>query len=315
VDTGVIVRRRRHLGSAGGGACAVCQDSTAVARPRQILDLLKRGRTFGYGPHRSQRAELHLPPGAGAHPVIVLIHGGSWRARYGRAVMRGLAGDLVTRGWAVWNIEYRRVGGGGGWPATFADVVAAIDHLRELHEPLALDAITIIGHSAGGHLALWAAGRDKLPEGAPGFIAGAPAVAVARVVAQAGVCDLAGAYRRSRGGGAPRALMGGSPEEFPERYAVGDPMCLLPLSMPALLVHGTLDETVSIKLARNYERASRAAEGQVELVEIPGEAGRHRAHIDPRGAAWAAVTSRLPVAGSQAGRDRLGPRLPSATRR
>ncbi len=268
-----------------------------MARTRLILDMLRRGRTFSYGPHRSQRADLHLPPGPGPYPLIVLIHGGSWRARYGRIVMRGLATDLVRRGWAVWNIEYRRVGGGGGgWPVTFADVAAAIDHLAELPTPLALDAVTIIGHSAGGHLALWAAGRDKLPEGAPGFIAGAAAVAVTRVVTQAGVCDLAGAYARWRGG-AVRALMGGSPEELPARYGAGDPMCLLPLSMPALLVHGQRDETVSIELARNYERAARAAGGEVELVEISGEAGRHRAHIDPRGPAWAAVTSRLHVPG------------------
>jgi acetyl esterase/lipase len=278
-----------------------------VARTRMILDLLKRGRTFSYGPQRSQRADLHLPPGPGPHPLIVLIHGGSWRARYGRIVMRSLAGDLVKRGWAVWNIEYRRVGAGGGWPATFADVAAAIDHLAELHAPLALDAITIIGHSAGGHLALWAACRDKLPEGAPGFIDGAPTVVVARVVAQAGVCDLAGAYTRWRGGAA-RALMGGSPEEFPERYAAGDPMCLLPLSMPALLVHGTRDETVSIELARNYQRAARAAGGEVELVEIAGAAGGHRAHIDPRSAAWAAVTSRLTASPSVGDSRRAAPR-------
>jgi acetyl esterase/lipase len=263
-----------------------------VARARLILDLLRRGRTFSYGPDRSQRADLHLPPGPGPYPLIVLIHGGSWRARYGRIVMRGLATDLVSRGWAVWNIEYRRVGGGGGWPATFGDVAAAIDHLAELAAPLALDAVTIIGHSAGGQLALWAGARDKLPHGAPGSIAGAAPVTVTRVVAMAGVCDLAGAYRRWHGGPV-RALMGGSPEELPERYAAADPMSLLPLTMPALLVHGTRDETVSIELARNYERAARAAGGEVELVEIPGAAGRHRAHIDPRGAAWAAVISRL----------------------
>jgi acetyl esterase/lipase len=234
-----------------------------------------------------------MPVGPGPHRVIVLIHGGSWTNRYGRIVMRGLAGDLVRRGWAVWNIEYRRVGDGGGWPATFADVGAAVDQLAQLHAPLNLDrGVTVIGHSAGGHLALWAAGRERLAEGAPGYLAGEPPVRIVHVIAQAGVCDLAGAYHRWRGG-AVQALMGGSPEDFPERYSAGDPMQLLPLSMPVLLVHGTLDETVSIKLARNYERATRAAGGEVELVEISGEAGRHRAHIDPRGEAWAAVTTRL----------------------
>jgi len=263
-----------------------------------MLDILKRGRTFSYGPARSQRADLHLPRGRGPHPVIVLIHGGSWTARYGRIVMRGLAGDLLGRGWAVWNIEYRRVGGGGGWPLTFADVAAAIDHLAELRAPLDLDGgVTVVGHSAGGHLALWAAGRERLRPGAPGYIDGEPSVRVARVIAQAGVCDLAGAYRRWRGG-AVQALMGGSPDDLPDRYAVGDPMRLLPLSMPALLVHGTLDETVSIELARSYERAAHLAGGEVELVEIGGKAGMHRAHLHPRGEAWAAVARRLsaPVA-------------------
>lgn len=263
-----------------------------MARARLIVDFLKRGRTVSYGADRSQRADLHLPSGPGPYPVMVLIHGGSWNARYGRIVMRGLAGDLVRRGFAVWNIEYRRVGNGGGWPATFADVAAAIDLLPELDAPLDLDRVSVLGHSAGGHLALWAAGRERLPADAPGSIDGEQRVRLTRVVAQAGVCDLAGAYKRWRGG-AVRALMGGAPDEMPERYAAADPMRLLPLSVPALLVHGTLDETVSVELSRSYERAARAAGGAVELVEIPGEAGRHRAHIDPRGQAWAAVTSRL----------------------
>ncbi|MGD0455681.1 MAG: alpha/beta hydrolase [Solirubrobacteraceae bacterium] len=259
---------------------------------RLILDFLRRGRTYSYGDDRSQRADLHLPAGAGPHPVMVLIHGGSWTARYGRIVMRGLAADLLRRGWAAWNIEYRRVGNGGGWPATFADVAAAIDRLPELDVALDLDRVSLLGHSAGGHLALWAAGRERLPAGAPGCIEGEPRVLFERVISQAGVCDLAGAYRRWRGGAA-RALMGGPPDEHPDRYAVGDPMRLLPLSVPALLVHGTLDETVSVELSRSYERAARAAGGEVELVEIPGGAGRHRAHIDPRGEAWAAVTRRV----------------------
>jgi acetyl esterase/lipase len=271
-----------------------------VAAPRLILDFLKRGRTISYGPDRSQRADLYLPAGSGRasggavapHPVMVVIHGGSWTARYGRAVMRGLVGDLRRRGWAVWNIEYRRVGNGGGWPATFADVAAAIDRLAELDAPLDLERVSVLGHSAGGHLALWAAGRERLPADAPGFTDGEPRVRLARVIVQAGVCDLAGAYKRWRGG-AVRALMGGPPEELPELYAAADPMEATPLSTPVLLVHGTLDETVSVELSRTYERAARLAGGEVELVEIPGEAGRHRAHIDPRGEAWAAVTARL----------------------
>jgi acetyl esterase/lipase len=205
--------------------------------------LLARGRTHRYGAHRSQRAELHLPARAGPHPVAVLVHGGSWRVRYGLLVMRALARDLVRRGWAVWNIEYRRVGEGGGWPATFADVATAIDHLASVGEQLDLSRTTIIGHSAGGHLALWAAGRHKLPPRALAQLGGTPQTPIARVVALAGVCDLAGAYRDWRGGAA-KALMGGSPERFPERFALADPIAQVPLSVPALLVHGVEDETV-----------------------------------------------------------------------
>jgi acetyl esterase/lipase len=260
-----------------------------MSRARWIQHFLfTRGRTHRYGPDRSQCGDLHLPGGAGPHPVIVLIHGGSWRQRYGRAVMRAIAAALVLRGWAVWNIEYRRVGNGGGWPQTFADVAAAIDRLDGLHPSLDLSRVDVLGHSAGGHLALWAAGRTALPTGAPGAIAGRPRVPLARVISLAGVCDLAGAYRDWHGG-AVRALMGGSPERLPERYEVADPLRRVPLAMPVLLVHGVLDETVSVRLSRTYASAARSAGADVELVEIEGAAGGHRAFIDPRGSAWAPV--------------------------
>jgi acetyl esterase/lipase len=256
---------------------------------RLILDVLAPRQRHRYGAHRSQRADLYLPRSVGPHPVMVLIHGGSWQVRYGKIVMRGLAGDLMRRGWAVWNIEYRRVGDGGGWPTTFEDVAAAIDHLAKLDAPVDLERVSILGHSAGGHLALWAAGRTKLPPGAPGTPSLIP---VRRVISQAGVCDLADGYHRVPEG-AVKSLMGGGPEQLPERYAIADPMAHVPLGVPVLLVHGTQDETVSVELSRNYASAERAAGGTVELVEIEGEAGRHRAHIDPRGEAWAAVASRL----------------------
>jgi acetyl esterase/lipase len=263
-----------------------------VARLRLILDVLAPRQRHRYGPHRSQRADLYLPRRTGPHPVMVLIHGGSWQLRYGKIVMRGLAGDLMRRGWAVWNIEYRRVGDGGGWPHTFEDVARAIDYLATLQAPVDLERVSILGHSAGGHLALWAAGRSKLPPGAPGARHTPSPIRLRGVISQAGVCDLADGYHRVPEG-AVKSLMGGSPERLPERYAIADPMAHVPLGIPVLLVHGTQDETVSVELSRNYEKAERATRGTVELVEIAGEAGRHRAHIDPRGEAWAAVTGRL----------------------
>jgi acetyl esterase/lipase len=272
-----------------------------VARTRLILDLLSRGQPHRYGPHRSQRADLHMPRWAGAAPlpVMVLIHGGSWQSRYGKVVMRGLAGDLARRGWAVWNIEYRRLGAGGGWPTTFEDVAAAIDHLAELDDgALDLECVSVLGHSAGGHLGLWAAARRALAAGAPGALDGEPQIRLRQVIAQAGVADLGRAYRQWHGGAA-RALMGGSPDEMPERYASGDPIRLVPAEAPVLLVHGVQDEIVSVKLSRGYADAARAAGADVELVEIDGAAGRHRAHIDPRGEAWAQVTRRLAPAGAR----------------
>jgi acetyl esterase/lipase len=255
--------------------------------------LFTRGRTCRYGSERSQRGDLHLPPGDGPHPVIVLIHGGSWRKRYGRRVMRALAADLLARGFAVWNIEYRRIGEPrGGWPGTFADVAAAIDLLDGLHPALDLSDVQLLGHSAGGQLALWAAGREGLPAGAPGAVAGRSRVRARRVISLAGVCDLAGAYALWHGG-AVRELMGGSPERLPDRFAVADPLQRAPLSIPVLLVHGAADETVSVRLSRRYAEVAAAEGGEVELVEIEGPAGEHRAFIYPDGPAWAAVAERL----------------------
>jgi len=250
---------------------------------------LARGRTHRYGPDRSQRADLYVPDGAGPHPVMVLIHGGSWRKRYSKVVMRALAREIVAQDWAVWNIEYRRLGNGGGWPATFADAAAAIDHLDGLDERLDLARVSVLGHSAGGHLALWAAAREQLPAGAPGATDGDARVPLRGVISLAGVCDLVGTYGDGSGT-AVRDLMGGSPEEVPDRYALGDPIKQIPLTVPVLLVHGVQDESVSIRLARNYERAASAAGADVELVEIEGPAGGHRALIEPASAALTEMT-------------------------
>lgn len=260
-----------------------------MASARLLLDFLTPGKTYRYGSdHRCQRAELHLPAGAGPHPVVVTIHGGSWSAGVSKPVMRGLAGDLVRRGFAVWNIEYRRLGRtqGGGWPATFLDVAAAIDALADVDAPLDLDRVTVYGHSAGGHLALWAASRPRLADGAPGA---RPRIEAVAAISAAGVNDLAQTYREAPGG-AIGALMGGGPDELPERYALADPIALAPLATPVLLVHGSDDATVSVRRSRNYAQFARARGASVELVEIPGEAGAHRSHVFPAAASWTTVS-------------------------
>ena len=194
-----------------------------MARTRLLLDLLARPRTYRYGAHASQRADLHLPDGPGPHPVIVLIHGGSWAATYGKIVMRPVACELARRGWAAWNIEYRRIGRGqgGGWPVTFEDVAAAIDHLALVDEPIDLARVVGLGHSAGGQLALWAAGRYKLPDGAPGACA---ARRLQQPSSRRPASTISAAPTREAPAGAVGMLMGGSPVDRPDRYAIADPI-------------------------------------------------------------------------------------------
>lgn len=239
-----------------------------------------------YGSHPDQVANLHLPAAEGGPwPCVVLVHGGFWRAGWDRTTLTPLAVDLARRGIAAWNAEYRRVGqAGGGWPGTFEDVAAAIDHLVDVEQVDAARVVTC-GHSAGGHLALWLAARRRLPPTAPGA---APRVQPIAAVAQAAVCDLEAAWRDDAGGGAVRDLLG-SYDERPERYAVTSPAALAPLSVPQLLVHGVADDVVPLAQSREY--ASR--DPQAELVVVEG--ADHFDVIDPRHEAWTTVATRLPA--------------------
>jgi acetyl esterase/lipase len=249
---------------------------------------------FVYGRTRAQYAVLELPPGAGPFPVAVLLHGGFWRLGFNRTLMNPLALDLLGRGWAVWNVEYRRLGigwgGGGGWPETFEDVAAGIDALADLRgAPLDLARVFAIGHSAGGQLALWAGGRPGQPAGAPGA---GPRVALAGVVGQAAVCDLRMAHARRSGNGVVRRLLGGSPRRVPERYELASPIARLPLGVPQLLVHGERDRVVSREQSIEYAAAARAAgDADVTVVIRPGEG--HFEHLDPTGGAWEVVVAWL----------------------
>lgn len=231
-----------------------------------------------YGDHPRQVADLHRPRGPGPHPVVVVFHGGYWQPPYTKLIMRPLCGDLARRGFAALNVEYRRLGReGGGWPQTFDDVAAAIDHLADLamrDADLDLERVTMLGHSAGGQLALWAAGRDELPAGAPGA---GPRVVADRVLALAAVCDLEAAGRPAH------VLLGGGPADVPDRWAQADPMRRIPLAVPVGLVHALGDTTVSVARSREYLATARAAGADVTLAEVPGG---HRDPINPATTAW-----------------------------
>jgi acetyl esterase/lipase len=246
--------------------------------------------TIGYGTDRSQVADLHLPASNESTTplaVVVVIHGGFWGSAYGRELGTPLADDLAQHGVAGWNIEYRRLGNGGGWPSTFDDVGAAIDALATLAMAAAdgrldLARVVAIGHSAGGHLAVWAAGRAGLPPNAPGAD---PRVRLTGVVSQAGVLDLAHGAEHHLGGGAVPKLLGGSPHQFPDRYAQASPYSRLPIGVPATLVHGLDDDVVPIEQSDRYKAAAEARGDRVDEIRLQGVG--HYELIDVASDAWA----------------------------
>jgi acetyl esterase/lipase len=244
-----------------------------------------------YGNKRSQFGELFLPAGEGPFPVAVVIHGGFWKAQYGRKLMHPLCRDLAARGWAAWNLEYRRLGrlSGGGWPTTFDDLDLAIDHLRVLQAPLDLSRVVAIGHSAGGHLAVWAATRPDLPEGAPGA---SPRVRVTAAVAQAGVVDLRLAWQWRLSEGVVRELLGGPPEERDERYGLASPADHPPTDVPLLLVHGAEDDIVPPAMSRRFGETAASVGSACDVVVLDGE--DHFGHLDPANALWQEVVRWLP---------------------
>jgi acetyl esterase/lipase len=223
---------------------------------------------IAYGPHSAQYGELWRPQGPSVATVVV-IHGGFWRGRYTASLGLPLAADLAARGYTAWNLEYRRVGGGGGRPATFDDVAAGIDRLADLG--LDTSAVITLGHSAGGHLAVWAAGRPE------------PRVPVTGVLAQAGVLELGLAARTGVGGTAVVDLMGGAPEELPAEYAAADPSRAVPLSVPVICLHARADADVPFSQSANYVAAATAAGASARLVETPGD---HFTMIDPTTSDW-----------------------------
>jgi len=223
-------------------------------------------RTLHYGALEHQTGDLHLPD-CPVRAVVCLLHGGFWRMPYACQEMTPLADDLAGRGFAVWNIEYRRIGGGGGWPATFLDVSAAVDYLAEIADhglDLPLGQLIVAGHSAGGHLALWSARRS----GFPGI--NNVRVRVDAVAGLAPVADLAKAHSLAVGRNSVDEFLGGSPLSVEARYRVSSPRFLLPLRVRQLIIHGTEDDALPVSLSRAYVEAARQAGDSVAYVELEG---------------------------------------------
>ncbi len=214
-----------------------------------------------------------MPAGEARQGVAVVLHGGFWRERYDRRLMDAICADLARAGLPVWNLEYRRVPT-GGWPETFFDVAAGLDAVADLGvDP---SRVVTIGHSAGGHLALWAARRETEPR-----------VPVTHAVSQAGVVDLHRAAELGLGRGAVAELLGGSPAALPDRYDTASPAQLLPLEVPQLLVHGGRDDIVPASISQEYAHRAAVAGDDVELVVHPRHG--HFEHLDPTSKAWRTV--------------------------
>ena len=219
-----------------------------------------------YGEHADQHVDVYAPEGA-RRAVVAVLHGGFWRTPYASDLMGPLCADLAARGYEAWNVEYRRLGTGGGWPTTFDDVRAAVE---------GTDApLVTLGHSAGGHLALWLAAERG----------------ATLAISVAGVVDLVEAWRLGLSRRATEELLGGTPAEFPDRYSAASPAARLPLAVPQLLVHGRRDDTVPAEMSRAYAERARQAGDDVELVET--DEG-HFECLDPASESWAAIVERLP---------------------
>jgi len=275
-------------------AAAACggpvEESTVVMTATDALALPQPAadHRIAYGDNPLQFGELRLPDGDGPFPIVIVIHGGCWLAEYDLGYISSLAEALTGAGVATWSIEYRRVGDdGGGWPGTFQDVADAADALQEMAPVynLDLDRVAAVGHSAGGHLALWLAGRKWLDGGDP--LRGEVPLPLNGVVALAGITDLA-AYASPDGcGAAVEPLLGGTPTVVGDRYRRASPIDMVPFGITLTLVIGELDPIVPKIQATSFAEAALRTGDSVTVVEIP-RAG-HFELVNPSDAAFQTV--------------------------
>lgn len=253
-------------------------------RPSPPFDLQIR-----YGSEPSQFAELRFPNGKGPFPVLFVVHGGFWQSRYDLSHIGHLCAALTSKGVITCNIEYRRIGNpGGGWPGTFLDISLATSNIVQTtsSDPRFDHARSaILGHSAGGHLALWLAGSHRINKGSP--LHPDQTQAITKAISLAGVSDLRMAWKQKLGHGIVTRLMGGTPDDFTDRYDGGSPIELLPTGVSQTLVHGTDDDTVPVSQSEAYVEKAEKLGDWPALVKLVGVG--HFELIDPDSEAWPRV--------------------------
>jgi acetyl esterase/lipase len=241
-----------------------------------------------YGAGTQQFGNLRLPKTTGPHPVVIFIHGGCWLSAYDIAHAGSIEQALADSGYAVWSVEYRRVGNdGGGWPGTFLDVARGTDYVRELAAKYSLDLNRVVasGHSAGGEFALWLAARGKIPASSEVYVANP--LKIRGVVALAPAPDLEALESAGTCGKVIDKLVGGPPADFAARYAAVSPVKLAPIGVPSTLVVGVQDKSFGPNGRSYFAHAREAGDGMVRLVEAP-ESG-HFELIAPKTSTWPIV--------------------------
>ncbi len=271
--------------------------SLLAACTTQRMDILTRLRSnkpqrqairASYGGDRLQVGDLWLPDRMGPHPVAIVVHGGFWFNAYDLELMTPMSNAFAEAGIAAWNIEYRRIGDyGGGWPGTLLDTALATEYLTLLapEHSLNLKRVITIGHSAGGHLALWIAARGKIPAGDT-LYTGKP-LQLRAAISLAGVADLRRGWEMGLGGGAVEQLIGGSRDEMLARFATASPAELLPLGVKQILIHGTADDRVPYEMSQTYQTLASSRGDDASLITL-ANAG-HFEVIDPTSKEFAIV--------------------------
>jgi acetyl esterase/lipase len=288
---------RRLMAAAAAGSVGA---AAANAAPMTLQDYLALGgpapqHHFTYGGAPSQFAELFLPAGAGPFPLVVLIHGGCWTVEFGGITqMHNMAGDLIRQGIAVWNVEYRRVDeAGGGYPGTYHDVAVAMDMLRGVagEHQLDLGRVVLVGHSAGGHLAQWAASRARLPAASPLHVA--DPLPVGQVISLGGLADLRHEEQLIKTScDRDMVQLTGLPSAArPDVFADTSPGEMLPAGVRTVLIHGEFDTVSPLRAGQDYARRAQAAGDAAEVIVLPG--GSHYDEVAATSPSWRIVSAEI----------------------